>query len=56
MSTDRFKNITIQQMEAIISLVTERSFSRAAKKMLLTQPGINQEYQECRRLSGCAGG
>lgn len=45
MSTDRFKNITIQQMEAIISLVTERSFSRAAKKMLLTQPALTKNIK-----------
>jgi DNA-binding transcriptional LysR family regulator len=45
MSPDRFKNITIQQMEAIISLVTERSFSRAAKKMLLTQPALTKNIK-----------
>jgi DNA-binding transcriptional LysR family regulator len=45
MGTDRFKNITIQQMEAIISLVTERSFSRAAKKMLLTQPALTKNIK-----------
>jgi DNA-binding transcriptional LysR family regulator len=38
MSIDRFKNITLQQMEAVICLVEEGSFSRAAKRMLLTQP------------------
>jgi DNA-binding transcriptional LysR family regulator len=45
MSTDRFKNITIQQMEAIISLVAERSFSRAANKMLLTQPALTKNIR-----------
>lgn len=45
MGTDRFKNITIQQMEAIIYLVTERSFSRAAKKMLLTQPALTKNIK-----------
>ena len=42
---DRFRNITIQQMEAIISLVAERSFSRAAEKMFLTQPALTKNIK-----------
>jgi DNA-binding transcriptional LysR family regulator len=42
MTHDRFKSMTLQQMEALISLVEEGSFSRAAKKMLLTQPALTK--------------
>ena len=45
MSADRFKNITMQQMEAIIALVEERSFSRAARKMFLTQPALTKNIR-----------
>ena len=45
MAYDRFKSITLQQMEALISLVEEGSFSRAAKKMLLTQPALTKNIQ-----------
>jgi len=45
MMYDRFKNITMQQMEALISLVDERSFSRAAKKMYLTQPSLTKHIK-----------
>ena len=45
MTHDRFKSITLQQMEALISLVEEGSFSRAAKKMLLTQPALTKNIQ-----------
>src|SRR5690606_8315601 len=40
MIADQFKSITIQQLEALVFLVEERSFSEAAKKMLLSQPSI----------------
>ena len=42
---DRFENITFQQMEALICLVEERSFSRAAKRMLLTQPALTKNIR-----------
>ncbi|MBN2514411.1 MAG: LysR family transcriptional regulator [Deltaproteobacteria bacterium] len=45
MAYDRFKNITMQQMEALIRLVDERSFSRAAKKMYLTQPSLTKHIK-----------
>jgi DNA-binding transcriptional LysR family regulator len=35
----------MQQMEAIIALVQEGSFSRAAKKMLLTQPALTKNIK-----------
>jgi DNA-binding transcriptional LysR family regulator len=45
MSYDGFKNITLQQLEALIHLVAERSFSRAAKKMFLTQPSLTKHIK-----------
>jgi len=52
MTDERFKNITLQQMEALISLVEERSFSRAAKRMLLTQPALTKNI---RNVEDCLG-
>lgn len=52
MSMDRFKNITIQQMEAFIALVEEGSFSRAAQKMLLTQPALTKNIQNAEDCLG----
>lgn len=52
MSMDRFKNMTIQQMEAIIALVEEGSFSRAAKKMLLTQPALTKNIKNAEDCLG----
>jgi DNA-binding transcriptional LysR family regulator len=40
-----FQNVTIQQMESLIRLVEERSFSRAAKKMYLTQPSLTKHIK-----------
>jgi len=45
MSYDGFKNITLQQLEALIHLVAERSFSRAARKMFLTQPSLTKHIK-----------
>lgn len=45
MSYDGFKNITIQQLESLIHLVEERSFSRAARKMFLTQPSLTKHIK-----------
>jgi DNA-binding transcriptional LysR family regulator len=42
MKYNGLKNITLQQMEALVHLIGERSFSRAAKKMLLTQPALTK--------------
>jgi DNA-binding transcriptional LysR family regulator len=42
MTDDQLKHITLQQMEAFIYLVQERSFSRAAKRMFLTQPALTK--------------
>jgi len=50
MAYDRFKNITLQQMEALIRLAQERSFSHAAKKMYLTQPSLTKHIKNLEGL------
>ncbi|MDO9527815.1 MAG: selenium metabolism-associated LysR family transcriptional regulator [Syntrophales bacterium] len=45
MSYDQFKNITIQQMESLVHIVEEGSFSRAAKKVFLTQPSLTKHIK-----------
>lgn len=52
MTEDWLKNLTLQQMEALILLVEERSFSRAAKRMLLTQPALTKNI---RNVEDCLG-
>lgn len=52
MTDDRLNNITLQQMEALIFLVEERSFSRAAKRMHLTQPALTKQIH---RVEDCLG-
>lgn len=42
---DHLKDITMQQIEALILLIEEGSFSRAAKKMFLTQPAITKHIR-----------
>jgi DNA-binding transcriptional LysR family regulator len=45
MSYDPFRNITIQQMESLIFLIEEGSFSRAAKRVFLTQPSLTKHIK-----------
>lgn len=45
MGYDQFRNITLQQMETLIYLVEEGSFSRAARKMFLTQPSLTKHIK-----------
>ncbi|MDO9515737.1 MAG: LysR family transcriptional regulator, partial [Syntrophales bacterium] len=52
MAYDRFKNITLQQMEALVRLAQERSFSQAAKKMCLTQPSLTKHIKNLEELTG----
>jgi DNA-binding transcriptional LysR family regulator len=52
MTQDNFKNITMQQMEALIALVEEGSFSRAAQKMLLTQPALTKNIKNIEESLG----
>ncbi len=44
-ATGSFQNLTLQQLEALIRLVEERSFSRAAKRMHLTQPSLTKHIR-----------
>jgi DNA-binding transcriptional LysR family regulator len=52
MGYDGFKNITLQQLEALIHLVAERSFSRAARKMFLTQPSLTKHIKNLEDAAG----
>ena len=52
MSYDAFRNITIQQMESLIQLVAEGSFSRAAKKLFLTQPALTKHIKNMENSLG----
>ncbi|MEN6467303.1 MAG: LysR family transcriptional regulator, partial [Syntrophaceae bacterium] len=45
MPQDRFRNITIQQMDALVRVIEMRSFSRAAKSMNLTQPALTKHIK-----------
>jgi len=46
------KNITIQQMKTLVCLAEERSFSRAARKMYLTQPSITKHIKNLEAEAG----
>jgi len=52
MQHDGLKNMTLQQMEALLHLIEERSFSRAAKKMLITQPALTKHIQNLESTVG----
>jgi len=45
MAYDGFRNITIQQLETLIALVEERSFSRASRRVCLTQPSLTKHVK-----------
>ena len=48
------RNMTIQQLEALIRIAEEGSFSRAAKVMCLTQPSITKHVQKLEEIVGSA--
>jgi DNA-binding transcriptional LysR family regulator len=52
MAYDTFKNITIQQLESLVHLVAERNFSRAARKMVLTQPSLSKHIKNLEEAVG----
>ncbi|HTZ38940.1 MAG TPA: selenium metabolism-associated LysR family transcriptional regulator [Syntrophales bacterium] len=52
MASDGFQNLTIQQLEALIHLVEERSFSRAARRMHLTQPSLTKHIRNVEEILG----
>lgn len=41
----KLKNITLQQLEALVLLVENRSFSKAAKRMFMTQPSLTKHIR-----------
>jgi DNA-binding transcriptional LysR family regulator len=52
MASDGFQNMTMQQLEALIHLVDQRSFSRAARKMHLTQPSLTKHIRNVESALG----
>ncbi len=52
MASDAFQNLTIQQLEALIYLVEECSFSRAARRMNLTQPSLTKHIRNVEEILG----
>jgi DNA-binding transcriptional LysR family regulator len=52
MSKDRFRNITIQQLEVLIALIEAGSFTRAAVKLSLSQPSLTKQIQNLEEAVG----
>jgi DNA-binding transcriptional LysR family regulator len=52
MTLEDFRNISLQQLEALLFLVTEGSFSRAAKKMHLSQPSLTKHIANMEAILG----
>ena len=46
------RNVTIQQLKSLVNLAQERSFSRAAKKMYLTQPSLTKHIKNLEEQLG----
>jgi len=53
MTANHFRSITLQQLEALVTLVEERSFSVAAKKMLLSQPSMSKHIKNLEAFADC---
>lgn len=53
MHIDQFRHITLQQLEALVTLVEERSFSEAAKKMMLSQPSMSKHIKNLEIFVNC---
>lgn len=52
MRPDLFRFVTLQQLEALVNLVEERSFSKAAERMALTQPSLSKHIKNLEELAG----
>jgi DNA-binding transcriptional LysR family regulator len=52
MKLEDFKNISLQQLETLLFLVTEGSFSRAAKRMHLSQPSLTKHIANMETILG----
>ena len=53
MNPDKFRFITLQQLDALVCLVEERGFSKAARKMLLTQPSLSKHIKNLEDFTSC---
>jgi DNA-binding transcriptional LysR family regulator len=45
-------DITLRQLQYFIAIVEEQSFSRAAERMHVTQPGLSHQFQTLEKLFG----
>jgi DNA-binding transcriptional LysR family regulator len=52
MKNEEFRGITLQQMEALVCIVEERTFSGAARKMSLTQPSLTKHIKNVEEILG----
>lgn len=52
MKLEDFRNISLQQLEALRLLVTEGNFSRAAKRMHLSQPSLTKHIANMEAIIG----
>lgn len=52
MKPNEFRNISLQQLETLVFLVAEGSFSRAAKKMHLSQPSLTKHIGNMEMILG----
>ncbi|HET6461544.1 MAG TPA: selenium metabolism-associated LysR family transcriptional regulator [Syntrophales bacterium] len=52
MGKDKFKNITLQQLEILLALVEAGSFTRAAGKLFLSQPSLTKQIQNLEEAAG----
>ncbi len=52
MKLEDFRNISLQQLETLLFLVTEGNFSRATKKMHLSQPSLSKHIANMEAILG----
>jgi DNA-binding transcriptional LysR family regulator len=45
MNNSQFKHITLQQLEILVNIIEQGSFSRAGEKLMLTQPSISKHIK-----------
>lgn len=45
MYIDQFRHVTLQQLEALVTLVETRSFSEAARRMMISQPSMSKHIK-----------
>ncbi len=53
METSQFRFITLQQLESLVTLVEQRSFSDAARKMMLSQPSLSKHIKNLEIFVNC---